>query len=72
MNCCLGITIVVSPLISLVEDQIYALQNLKIDARSLNSTTPRAEQNEIMRILDGTRKDESTMKVLYLTPGKSK
>lgn len=72
MNRCLGITIVVSPLISLVEDQIYALQNLKIDARSLNATTPRAEQNEIMRILDGTRKDESTMKVLYLTPGKSK
>ena len=64
-----GITIVVSPLISLVEDQVYALKNLKIDARSLNTSTPRDEQTEIMRILDGKNSTESTLKILYLTPG---
>ncbi len=65
----LGITIVVSPLISLVEDQVYALKNLNIDARSLNTSTPRDQQTEIMRILDGKNTNESTMKILYLTPG---
>ena len=68
-NLLLGITIVVSPLISLVEDQIYALQNLNIDARSLNTSTPRNEQTEIMHILDGKIKGDSTLKILYLTPG---
>lgn len=65
----IGISIVVSPLISLVEDQVYALKSLNIDARSLNTSTPRAEQTEIMRILDGKLATESTMKILYLTPG---
>ncbi len=65
----LGITIVVSPLISLVEDQVYALKRLNVDARSLNTSTPRDEQAEIMRILDGKHKGESTLKILYLTPG---
>jgi len=67
-----GITIVVSPLISLVEDQVYALKNLNIDARSLNTSTPRNEQTEIMRILDGKNSNESTLKILYLTPGTNK
>ena len=65
-----GITIVVSPLISLVEDQVYALRNLNVDARALNASTPRSEQTEIMHILDGKIKDDSSMKILYLTPGK--
>jgi superfamily II DNA helicase RecQ len=65
-----GITIVVSPLISLVEDQIYALKNLNIDARALNTSTPRDEQTEINRILDGKNSNESTLKILYLTPGR--
>jgi len=68
-NLLLGITIVVSPLISLVEDQVYALRNLNIDARSLNTSTSRKEQTEIMHILDGKIKDDSTLKILYLTPG---
>jgi superfamily II DNA helicase RecQ len=65
----LGITVVVSPLISLVEDQIYSLKNLNIDARALNTSTPRDEQTEIMRILDGKYQIESKFKILYLTPG---
>ena len=63
---CLGITIVISPLISLVDDQAYALRNLNIDARSLNTSTSANEQSEIMRILDGT---DLKLKILYLTPG---
>ncbi|CAF1101252.1 unnamed protein product [Adineta ricciae] len=65
-----GITIVVSPLISLVEDQVYALRNLNVDARALNASTPRSEQTEIMHILDGKVKDDSSLKILYLTPEK--
>ncbi len=65
----LGITVVVSPLISLVEDQVYALRNLNIDARALNTGTPRDEQTEIMHILDGRNTTNSTFKILYLTPG---
>ena len=59
-----------SPLLSLVEDQVYALHSLNIDARALNASTPRPEQTEIMHILDGKVKGDSTMKILYLTPGK--
>lgn len=66
----LGITIVVSPLLSLVEDQVYALRNLSIDARSLNTSTERQEQTEILQILDGKNKENSTLKILYLTPGR--
>ena len=65
----LGITIVVSPLLSLVEDQVYALRKLNVDARALNASTPRKEQTEIMHILDGKAKDNLTLKILYLTPG---
>ena len=67
----LGITIVVSPLLSLVEDQVYALKKLDVDARALNSSTPRDEQTQILRILDGKKQEDSTMKILYLTPGSS-
>lgn len=56
-------------MISLVDDQIYALRNLNIDARSLNTSTPRKEQTEIMHILDGKNNENSTLKILYLTPG---
>ena len=69
LESCLGITIVISPLISLVEDQVYALRNLNIDARSLNTSTSREEQTEIMRILDGKNNMDVTLKILYLTPG---
>lgn len=57
-------------MISLVEDQVYALRNLNVDARALNASTPRSEQTEIMHILDGKVKDDSSLKILYLTPGK--
>ena len=52
-----------------MEDQIYALRNLNIDARSLNTSTSRDEQTEIMRILDGKNDMNLTLKILYLTPG---
>lgn len=54
-------------MISLVDDQVYALKKLKVDARSLNTSTPREEQTEIMKILDGRKTDD--LKILYLTPG---
>jgi tRNA threonylcarbamoyladenosine modification (KEOPS) complex Cgi121 subunit len=45
------------------------LKNLNIDARALNTSTPRDEQTEIMRILDGKYQIDSKFKILYLTPG---
>jgi len=53
----------------LVQDQVYALRNLEIDARSLNTSTARQEQTDILRILDGKNQENSTLKILYLTPG---
>jgi hypothetical protein len=35
----------------------------------LNTSTPRDEQTEIMRILDGKYQIDSKFKILYLTPG---
>ena len=56
-------------MISLVEDQVYSLRNLNIKAHALNTSTPRNEQTEIMRILDGRNKTDSSVNILYLTPG---
>ena len=44
-----GITLVVSPLISLIEDQIWSLNHLKINAVSLNAATSKEEVNEVQK-----------------------
>ncbi|GAB1608582.1 ATP-dependent DNA helicase Q1-like [Argonauta hians] len=62
-----GITLVVSPLISLVEDQLLALETLNVPAATLNASTDRAETTRIMNsMLD----KESPLKILYVTPEK--
>lgn len=46
-----GITLVVSPLISLMEDQVWSMQRLNINAELLCSTTDNVNVNRIHKIL---------------------
>jgi superfamily II DNA helicase RecQ len=43
----------VSPLLSLIEDQVAQLRRLGVPAHALTSATDAAEQNRILRMLDG-------------------
>ncbi|XP_040186863.1 ATP-dependent DNA helicase Q5 isoform X2 [Rana temporaria] len=60
-----GITIVISPLIALIQDQIDHLEALKIQACSLNSKLPAAERRQIMQDLEC---ESPKTKLLYITP----
>ncbi|XP_077294819.1 ATP-dependent DNA helicase Q1-like [Arctopsyche grandis] len=60
-----GITIVVSPLISLMEDQVMALTKKSICAKLMSSTTSKQETNTALN--DITDKN-SPVKLLYVTP----
>ncbi|CAF0842962.1 unnamed protein product [Didymodactylos carnosus] len=64
-----GITICVSPLIALVEDQIHQLHALDIDARAINSSTSKTDAAAIMNILNNPNQNHQ-MKILYVTPEK--
>ena len=58
-----GACVVVSPLISLMKDQVDAAQNNGLNAATLNSSTSSAEYREILRLLDLGRLD-----LLYVSP----
>lgn len=58
-----GITIVISPLISLMKDQVDALKAMGINAAFINSSLGNKEFNEI---LNNIRKN--TYKILYIAP----
>src|SRR5215208_5114388 len=58
-----GLTIVVSPLISLMEDQVQQLRDEGIPAMLLNSTLAPGERREVMRQLD-----EGFRGLLYVAP----
>lgn len=58
-----GITIVVSPLISLMQDQLDALNKLEIPATLINSTLSVAELNERFRNIY-----ENRYKLIYIAP----
>jgi ATP-dependent DNA helicase RecQ len=58
-----GVTIVVSPLISLMKDQVDALRQNGIRAGALNSATPREEVNPLLRSAYN-----GETKLLYVTP----
>ena len=60
-------TVVISPLVSLSEDQVYALRERRIKARILASYTPKADAKEIYAdMLSG----HGNLELLYVTPEK--
>lgn len=58
-----GVTLVISPLISLMKDQVDTLKQMGINAVALNSTTPQEKVNPILRSAY-----EGKIKLLYVTP----
>ncbi|PIO66211.1 ATP-dependent DNA helicase, RecQ family [Teladorsagia circumcincta] len=61
----MGITVVVSPLIALITDQVAALRAKGIRCDSLNSKLTAAERT---RIVEDLRNPVPTIKLLYITP----
>jgi ATP-dependent DNA helicase RecQ len=58
-----GVTVVVSPLIALMKDQIDSLQRLGVEAARLDSSLGPDEQREI-----GYRLRSGSLKLLYVAP----
>ncbi|KAF3921992.1 hypothetical protein ABW20_dc0104710 [Dactylellina cionopaga] len=62
-----GITFVISPLLSLMEDQVAHLTALGIKAYMFNSSVPPEAKRELMRELQ-SRDAASSIQLLYVTP----
>ena len=60
-----GITMVVSPLIALMQDQLDHLDQLGIKSETLNS---KMTNDERKRVLNDLNKDKPKTKLLYITP----
>ncbi|CAN1779612.1 ATP-dependent DNA helicase Q-like 2 [Linum perenne] len=62
-----GVSLVVSPLLSLIQDQVMGLTALGIPAFMLTSSTNKEEEKFIYKALE---KGEGELKILYVTPEK--
>ncbi|KAN0118615.1 ATP-dependent DNA helicase [Russula decolorans] len=62
-----GITIVISPLLALMKNQIARLRKYKVDVASLTSETSKAEKNQVINDLSTPC---PTNRLLYITPEK--
>ncbi|MFT4536258.1 MAG: ATP-dependent DNA helicase RecQ [Saprospiraceae bacterium] len=60
-----GITIVISPLIALMNDQVINLQEVGVEAATIHSNVPQDQMQEIERKLNN-----GETKILYLSPEK--
>ncbi|MGN0144191.1 MAG: DNA helicase RecQ [Clostridium sp.] len=58
-----GMTIVISPLISLMKDQVDTLKDMGIEAAYINSSLTASEENEIIKNIE-----EEKVKILYIAP----
>ncbi|KAJ6327021.1 hypothetical protein OIU78_013997 [Salix suchowensis] len=62
-----GVALVISPLLSLIQDQVMGLTALGIPAYMLTSTTSKENEKFIYKALE---KGEGELKILYVTPEK--
>lgn len=60
-----GFSLIISPLISLIEDQLIALRKLGINATTVHSGTPKEQTKSVY---DNMVNKKSTLKMLYVTP----
>ncbi|KRY11953.1 ATP-dependent DNA helicase Q5 [Trichinella patagoniensis] len=63
-----GVTVVFSPLIALISDQLSHLERLKIAAGSLHSKLTNAERQSLLNDLLGAGSKVPNTKLLYITP----
>lgn len=66
----LGTTLVVSPLVSLMEDQLMGLRKLGIMAHMLTASSTKEEVNEIQNAMTSAAQTADRMHLLYVTPEK--
>ena len=62
-----GVTLVVSPLVSLMEDQLFALRRFGVDASLLCASSTKDDVNRVQQAM--TNK-QASLKILYVTPEK--
>ncbi|KAF8628675.1 hypothetical protein AX15_003798 [Amanita polypyramis BW_CC] len=62
-----GVSIVVSPLLALIKNQIETLRSKAVAASTLSSDTSKEEKNDIIKDLSS---DKPTTRLLYITPEK--
>ncbi|KAH9888224.1 hypothetical protein F4778DRAFT_755461 [Xylariomycetidae sp. FL2044] len=63
-----GITVVVSPLLSLMQDQLDHLSNLRIAAASFSGDSDHEQRTEILKVLKSASNPEQYIQLLYVTP----
>ncbi|XP_052797318.1 ATP-dependent DNA helicase Q1-like [Mya arenaria] len=62
-----GVTLVVSPLVSLMEDQVMSLQSYNVDATMLNAAS---DKNTVKQVQEAMVDHNASLKLLYVTPEK--
>lgn len=60
-----GVTVVISPLISLMEDQLYGLKKINVKAMMLKA---KAEKTDVKAIMTALTDQSSDLRLIYATP----
>lgn len=63
-----GFSLVISPLVALMEDQLISVRRFGIESAMLNASSPREEVNRVHAAMTDTGKE--SLKLLYVTPEK--